>query len=119
VRLLKAQRDKFFEKLRSHITLAVADDFRQLVRHVTIEREQQTLERQEELKRTLATLDQIRLNVEQTLDGFSLVSESLVREIVLVQRQIAEAFPPTLPFEDHRHGALGPSDDASSVRRAA
>ncbi|HVX10981.1 MAG TPA: hypothetical protein VHC22_07370 [Pirellulales bacterium] len=108
-----------FDKLRRHITLAVAEDFRQLARHVTIEREQQACERQEETKRILAALEQMREQFEHTLDGCALASESMVRELVLLQRQIAEIAPPRLRLDDYRHDLLDQGDDAADVRRAA
>lgn len=79
---MKAWRDQCLERLRAHVALALADDFRHLAddfRHLAERHERQFAE--------------LRAHLDRRLDELALVSESLVIETVRMQRQLAERLP--------------------------
>ena len=114
--MVNSWKEKCLSALRAHVARAVADDFRQIARHVTIEREYQT----ERILPVLPELARLRGHFERKFDELAMVTESLVLEVVRLQRQIAEMSPPAADRLEVYNGEHLQSDHgAPGDRRAA
>jgi len=82
-RLVKPARDRVLARLRAHMALAVNDDLRQLVVHVTAERVALTAELTARMAAETAAL-------RRQLDEVNLCSDGLLREVVRLQREMRE-----------------------------
>jgi hypothetical protein len=96
--LVKAWRDQCLERLRAHVALALADDFRNLA-----ERDQRQLAK-------------LRADFDRRFDEMVFVSESLILETIRLQRQLADYLPP-----GNRSAEVGEVEtyDAEKAQRAA
>ncbi|HEV3341573.1 MAG TPA: hypothetical protein VG125_14500 [Pirellulales bacterium] len=82
-RLVKPARDRLLARLRAHMALAVNEELRQLVLHVTAERVALAAELTTRVAAEAATL-------RRQMDDLNLCNDGLLREVVRLQRETRE-----------------------------
>lgn len=114
---LRPMRDRLMAKMRAHVALAVNDDLRQLISHVTNER----------ISLEAALTDRIETElrpVRQQMDDLLLCNGGLLREVVRLQRELQrlseslDALSLHGSLDDSR-GAVAAIGLGESQRRAA
>jgi hypothetical protein len=125
---IKACRDKCLAKLRAHVALGVAEDFRQLAHHVTTERQETTaetqLQAQSHAERILLEIvgqaQDLRQSSDKKFDELTMVTESLVMEIVRMQRLLAQVSAEMADrLDPSQRTELRLTEESLPVRRAA